>query len=117
MDFKERNKVLGGMYSLLERMFWDDLDVHENLVRGIIDNFKTSTNYTLDELPERLQPFEEDCDIFSVEDWNSEGVKGCAFTPSDGCGYWATDEGYSYNHADIFEYQPKWATKVAWYNC
>lgn len=53
-------------------------------------------------------------DVFTLEEW-AEHRAGGGIIPSDGCGYWATADGFSYDH-DCFDEKPAWATHVAWYN-
>lgn len=54
-------------------------------------------------------------DVMTAEDWE-DAVNDGAFIHSDGCGNWATAEGYSDDDNDVFGPKPEWATHVAWFN-
>ena len=112
VTFAARKLVLNRIYPTLHKLLWDGEIVKADELAAIINKFRVDTNYTLDELPTTITPFDGDGHIMSLEDW----VIGSGFLPCDGCGYWATDDGYSYAHSELFDYQPKWATQVVWYN-
>jgi hypothetical protein len=54
-------------------------------------------------------------DLFTAEEW-SDAVSDGAFIPSDGCGCWATAQGFSDDHDKVFGPKPDWATHVVWFN-
>lgn len=120
MNFNKRTEILDILYDRHGEVFMsDDSDARTSELKRIsslIDEFKNLTKDTLNEAPE-LSPHDDFGDLFTAEEWMSEGMRGCAFVPSDGSGYWATKDGHSYSHYDIFGHKPEWATHVAWYNC
>jgi hypothetical protein len=54
-------------------------------------------------------------DLFTVEEF-AANVEAGGFIRSDGDGYWATAEGYSWDHSVWSTPKPDWATHVAWFN-
>lgn len=121
MDIKERNSLISSINDARFRVYIlpEDTEYREvtiaNLDKAIAD-FKKLTENIVNQEPIEIKPFDDYGDIFDVEEWVSEGMRGGCFIPSDGSGYWATDEGISRDHYDIFGLKPDWATKVAWYN-
>lgn len=63
----------------------------------------------------RLEPHDtEGSDVFTAEEFAGLRAVG-AIIPDDGCGYWATADGFSDFH-NCFGPKPEWATHVAWFN-
>lgn len=119
MNFKQRNYILNLIHHQQHNVYMssDSDERTEKLaeIKDILKEFKDLTKDSLDETPQ-LVPHDDYGDLFTAEEWMSEGMRGMSFIPSDGSGYWATKDGHSYDHYDIFGHKPSWATHVAWYN-
>lgn len=120
MNFKQRYSILLTLHASRLKVFMeDDSETRTRILQAKdeeIREFKELTKHTLDEAPCSLESFEEDDDTYTAEQWMSVGMRGCAFIPSDGSGYWATEDGYSWDHSDVWGSKPAWATHVAWFN-
>lgn len=114
---KEREDNLQQLYSLRFKAYMNFDQKGVDAMDSMIARYKEETEETLHQPPLCLEPYNEEFgDKFTAKEWCSEWVRGCSFIPSDGDGYWGTEEGYSYSHYDIFGVKPKWATHVAWFN-
>lgn len=120
MNFKQRENILRLLYEERREVFFsEDTDEHTEVLEEIdrtIDAVKEMTEHTLDEPPTSLMENEDYADVFTVEKWMSEGMRGCCFIPSDGSGYWGTEKEHSMDHSDVWGHKPKWATHVIWFN-
>ena len=120
MNFKQYKMVLKLISKSYGNMFMrSDSEERTNRLKELSEcrkAFEKSHEHTLDELPESLEEFKDFGDKFSAEEWINEGLRDHMFIPSDGCGYWATNKGYSYEHAGLWGRKPEWATHVIWYN-
>ena len=120
MNYKQRTDILQVLsISRSEVFFNSDSEWRTSKLAkldGLIEVFKEDTVETLNELPESLAPHDDNGDLFPVDEWVSEDMRGMAFIPSDGCGHWATEDGFSYDHSDVFGAVPSWATHVVWCN-
>lgn len=131
MNLEQYSKILSILCEKRRDTYFDDFDFNPGFSEQnfpdfkkaelkeqdeLIEAFKADNTDILDLPPEKLQDFDEYGDVFTACEWMADGCRGMSFIPSDGCGYWANERGYSYDHADVFGYKPKWATHVAWYN-
>lgn len=120
MDFNRRQKVLQLLSEAHFKAFMGDDGESRTgviaLIHKCMDDVRALTESTLDEPPTNMSEHEDYADVFTAEEWMSEGVRGCAFIPSDGGGYWGTEKEHSYDHTDVFGAKPSWATHVAWFN-
>jgi hypothetical protein len=120
MDFSRRQEVLQLLGEAQFKAFMaDNSESRTGVIASIVRcmaEVETLTESTLDELPTNMSEHEDYADVFTAEEWMSEGVRGCAFIPSDGGGYWGTENEHSYDHTDVFGAKPSWATHVAWFN-
>ena len=119
ISFKHRLGILSALYGKRFKVYLEDDSTYRTgeleRIQELIDVFNEDTKETLNEEP-KICPHDDLGDLFTVEEWSGPGMKGCGFIPSDGSGYWATSEGFSWNHDDVFGHQPSWATHVVWCN-
>jgi 8-oxo-dGTP pyrophosphatase MutT (NUDIX family) len=72
----------------------------------------------------KLKPASEQDDVYTIAEFRDvagpHGNVWGSICPTDGSGYWATTEGFSYGHPvfanNKFSPQPHWATHVIWFN-
>lgn len=120
MNFKQRSEILSILCGKRTAKFFsaesEDDEAEVERMDANIDSFLSLTEYTLDEPPKRLHDHDDIGDVLTVAEWTEPNMRGVCCIPSDGCGYWATEKGFSYDHGDIFGATPGWATHVVWYN-
>lgn len=121
MQLSERNNVLKDIQNARGSVFMiiGEHEYREEALKKLAEVYelvREGTKECVHQLPKKFKPYSEHCTIFDADKWVGEGMRGCAFIPSDGSGLWGNDEGCSKEHYDVFGERPKWATKVAWYN-
>jgi 8-oxo-dGTP pyrophosphatase MutT (NUDIX family) len=112
-----------------------DIEVEEGLQHGLATEeelcdpetspFAEYNKRVFDALATRnLRPIKKGDDVYTVEGFRETAgpEDGCwgMISPGDGSGYWATENGYSWNYPVFYrgDYtaQPRWATHVVWFN-
>lgn len=119
MNYKQRELILSSVYTDRAELYYTEDSEYRTAklkdLKAAINAFKKLTAYTLDEVPESMEPYEGLGERVTVQEWGVWVIAGC-FVPSDGSGHWATEGGFSYAHSDVFGAVPSWATHIVWCN-